>query len=353
MRAPATDEEQVAFWRRHTWTGVALCVVLPVVVVVETLLSPGSANRVALLVLSALVAVPAPLLLRVPVERLALHPHGHWFFDVWEGLGILLVVLFALLDGGAHSPYVACFYVLLAHAALAYPPVGMAIAGSGNVVGFLLVGLLGGDASPGHLVAGAMTLAVATAICAFASYNHRLVNQRTAAIARQLAVLAEQDGLTGCLNHRAFHERLTVQSGSPSAHPLSLLVIDVDDFKRVNDTFGHPAGDDVLRLVGQTLRGLTQPGDVAGRLGGDEFALLLPGTSSATALATADRLRDLVRARAQPWGATVSVGVATTTLPGDTAGLLAAADGAVYGAKRAGRDRTGGRSPAPTGSRTR
>ena len=115
----------MAFWRRHLWIGVALCVALPVVVVAHTLLFDASAGRThptALLVLVSAVAVPAPLLLRVPVERLVARPRRrHLFFDTWEAVGVALVAVVSLLDGGAHSPYVLFFFVLLAHAALAYP----------------------------------------------------------------------------------------------------------------------------------------------------------------------------------------------------------------------------------------
>ncbi|WP_338184556.1 GGDEF domain-containing protein [Jatrophihabitans sp.] len=350
-RALAEDEEQIAFWQRHTWTGVALCVLLPLIVVVHTALSSGSAapqHAVALYALAAAVALPAPLLLLVPIARVVRHPHGRWFFDIWEGTGVALVATFALLDGGVHSPFVMFFYVLLPHAALSYPPLGMLIAGAGNIAGYLTVGLVAGDASPQHLLAGVLALAAATVVCAYASHNHVLVYRRTAAFARQLALLAERDGLTGCLNHRTFHARLQAEAVvTDTTHPLSLLIVDVDDFKSVNDTHGHPTGDEVLRLVGQSLVELSRAEDTAGRLGGDEFALLLPDTPLPRATAVAERLRVQVRERAARYGATVSVGIATTTQRSDTAGLLAAADRAVYRAKNAGRDRTAGPDDGP------
>jgi diguanylate cyclase (GGDEF)-like protein len=354
MRALAEDDEQVAFWQRHTWTGVALCVVLPLVVVGRTALSTGASapeHALTLYALAAAVALPAPLVLLVPVPRLVRHPSGRWFFDCWEATGVALVTVFILLDGGLDSPYVMFFYVLLAHAALSYPPLGMLLAGAGNIAGYLTVGLVAGDPSVQHLLAGVLTLAVATGTCAYASYSHALVYRRTAAYARQLAVLADHDGLTGCLNHRAFHERLETEALiADPAHPLSLLIVDVDSFKTVNDTHGHPAGDEVLRLVGQVLLELSRAEDTPGRLGGDEFALLLPSTALPDAAAAAERLRQQVRERAAGWGATVSVGLAATTLRSDTAGLLAAADRAVYRAKRAGRDCTAGYD-GPAGQR--
>ena len=342
MRPLALDDEQVAFWRRHTHTGVALCVVLPLVVVARTALAGTDPGRSWVLYVAAgLVALLSPLLLLVDVDRVVRHRLGRLFYDVWEAVGVLLVVGFCLLDGGGDSPWTAFFYVLLAHAALSYPPLGMLIAGAGNIVGYLTVAVVAGDVPAADLLAASLTLLVATATCAFASYNHTTAYQRTSALARQLAVVAERDGLTGCLNHRTFHARLQAEAMvADGSRPLSLLVVDVDSFKQVNDAHGHPAGDEVLRLVGATLLELSRADDAAGRLGGDEFALLLPRTGSPPAVLVADRLREQVRRRTAEYGVTVSVGVATTSTVGHGAGLVAAADRAVYRAKRAGRDQS-------------
>ena len=346
VRALAEDDEQVAFWERHTRLGVVLCVVLPAVVAGHTVAQAAPEHPYAVYALAAAVALLSPLILLVPVARLVRHPLGRLFFDGWEAVGTGLVVAFALLDGGADSPYTMIFYVLLAHAALAYPPVGMAIAGAGNVVGYLVVCVFGGGVPAADVVAGVLLLAVATGTCAFASYNHVRAYRRTAAYARQIALLAERDGLTGCLNHRAFHQRLQAEgTGADADRPLSLLLIDVDDFKSVNDTHGHPAGDAVLQMVGSTLLDVCRAQDVPGRLGGDEFALLLPATGLAEAAAVAERVRRRAGTGGQAYVATVSIGIATTSVRGDAAGLLSAADRAVYRAKRAGRDQVAGAAP--------
>ena len=351
MRALAQDEERVAFWHRHTIRGVALCVVLPAILALRTLLAPDPANGPWVLALAAAVAVPSPLILLVPVDRLVRHPRGRLFFDLWEAAGIALVISFCLLDGGVTSPYVFFLFVLMAHAALAYPPVGVAIAGSTIVAGYLAMGVLSGGGLPLHdLLLGACALVAATAVCAFASANHVRVYERTAVYARELATLAERDGLTGTLNHRAFHERLNLETRrAADDHPVSLLIVDVDRFKVVNDTFGHPAGDGVLQLIGGVLTSLTRPGDVAGRLGGDEFALLLPRTDAQQAAAVGERLRTEVRAAVSDRGATVSVGVATVVRP-HTVELHAAADAAAYRAKSGGRDRVVSAADQPLGA---
>jgi diguanylate cyclase (GGDEF)-like protein len=117
-------------------------------------------------------------------------------------------------------------------------------------------------------------------------------------------------------------------------NPLSLVVADVDHFKRVNDTYGHPAGDEALRLAGTALRARSRRSDVVGRIGGDEFALLLPGVPLESALQYARRVFG-------PYGAgiellTFSVGVASLDLTDPTADhLFRAADRALYDVKRA------------------
>ena len=338
MGALARDEERVAFWRRHTISGIVLCEVIPAIIAARTWMTDAPHAGV-ILTLAAAIAGPAPLLALVPVDRLVRQPWGRLFFDAWEAVGIALVITFCLLDEGADSPYVLFLFVLLAHAALAYPPAGVALAGTTILVGYLGMGLGVGGVPADDVLVGALALVVATATCAFASANHQRAYQRTAAYARQVALLAERDGLTGALNHRTFHERLRTEAArARTDRPLSLLLVDVDEFKTVNDTLGHLAGDAVLRLVGESLAGLTRSEDVVGRVGGDEFALLLPDTDLPEATGIAERLMASVRTAAAPYATTVSVGAATVTW-GDAVGLQAAADAAVYRAKRSGRNR--------------
>jgi diguanylate cyclase (GGDEF)-like protein len=124
--------------------------------------------------------------------------------------------------------------------------------------------------------------------------------------------------------------------------PLTLFIMDIDHFKQVNDTWGHSAGDEVLRDLGALLRCFLRQSDSAARLGGEEFVVLMPGTSLADATGAAERLcRELAaQLRAQPpWSITASFGVAT--LQPDESGelLLARADAALYKAKTGGRNR--------------
>jgi diguanylate cyclase (GGDEF)-like protein/putative nucleotidyltransferase with HDIG domain len=152
--------------------------------------------------------------------------------------------------------------------------------------------------------------------------------------------LALTDPLTGLGNHRNFHDRLEreLRYAHERRLPLSLCMVDIDDFKRINDRFGHPAGDRVLSQLAARLR---QTGE-AFRLGGDEFALLLPGADESAALAAASSVVDRIAAlNLEPTGAvTVSVGIATSPQhAGERDELIGLADSALYWAKEYGKNR--------------
>jgi diguanylate cyclase (GGDEF)-like protein len=162
-----------------------------------------------------------------------------------------------------------------------------------------------------------------------------------------LRALATTDGLTGLANRRHFlavAERDVVQ-GRRSGRPLALAIFDLDRFKAINDTHGHPVGDDVLRAVAATVLANVRAADATGRYGGEEFAVLWPEADAATAAVAAERLRASiaevrVRAGAGSVGVTASLGVAVgvgAALDLDT--LLRRADAALYRAKQGGGDR--------------
>ncbi|WP_300157645.1 GGDEF domain-containing protein [Solidesulfovibrio sp.] len=151
---------------------------------------------------------------------------------------------------------------------------------------------------------------------------------------------AETDALTGLSNRRHFLEqaRAILDGVREQGGRASLVMLDLDHFKRINDAYGHQAGDLTLRVVADRLREALREGDVIGRLGGEEFGVLLPGLDRDQALAVARRLRQAVAA-SLPGGrrVTASLGVADGEFHLD--GLLAKADEYLYAAKEAGRDR--------------
>jgi len=160
---------------------------------------------------------------------------------------------------------------------------------------------------------------------------------------------AVTDELTGLANARAFRDAAQKEAARAErfGHPLSLILLDVDDFKKVNDTYGHLQGDEVLRRIGAILRSASRGIDEPARYGGEEFVMALPETDSQGAEELAERVRVRIEAEEIPFHdregllrITASIGVAT--LPdaaGDLQALLAAADVALYGAKRGGKNR--------------
>jgi diguanylate cyclase (GGDEF)-like protein len=167
----------------------------------------------------------------------------------------------------------------------------------------------------------------------------------------QLQRISHTDHLTGALNRRCFMERLLdeVQRSVRAGTPFAVALIDVDNFKAINDTHGHLAGDEVLKGLARACIGHMREGDTFARFGGEEFAVLLPGTDGAQALAWLERLRQHVaQVRVELPGAslgvTVSIGLAAPSLTApagaahiDTA--LRQADEALYRAKREGKNR--------------
>lgn len=165
----------------------------------------------------------------------------------------------------------------------------------------------------------------------------------------QLSSLAMTDALTGLLNRRAFEQALMrdLARAERQGGAVTLVLVDADHFKKVNDTYGHQGGDTVLRALADVLREGTRSSDVAARVGGEEFALILPQTDANNALVVAERVRVRFAVRKIPLEdgritkATVSLGVATARAPGcrglDKA-LYEAADRALYAAKAAGRN---------------
>ena len=150
----------------------------------------------------------------------------------------------------------------------------------------------------------------------------------------QMARAAETDAVTEVANRRAFDRVVESLGVSGDDHGVAVLLVDIDNFKLVNDTRGHAEGDTVLRAVAEVLAGEVRGGDLVARLGGDEFGVLLPGAGASAANLVADRMVEVIGAL-EDGAVTVSIGVAS----GSTSDALTtwhAADSAMYFAKRAG-----------------
>ena len=156
-----------------------------------------------------------------------------------------------------------------------------------------------------------------------------------------------QDALSGCLNRRGLDREMApvLARAQRSSERIGVLAIDIDRFKEVNDTFGHAAGDSLIRHIGAMLRGIARRGDLVGRQGGDEFVVVMPDTSGDGARLLAERILLAVRSLKVPelenTQLSASVGVVVHRIEIDTAWheLMDGADGALYAAKRGGRNR--------------
>jgi diguanylate cyclase (GGDEF)-like protein len=164
---------------------------------------------------------------------------------------------------------------------------------------------------------------------------------------QKLESIATIDGLTSVLNRRGLEDAAIKMQDICKRINLSMavLLIDIDHFKKVNDTHGHLVGDDVLRHVAKTINAILRSSDVLGRYGGEEFCVFLPNTTESDALGLAERIRAGIEDSPIKLGnvtlkTTVSIGVADSVRAGyDFKGLLATADSAMYGAKNSGRNR--------------
>lgn len=171
---------------------------------------------------------------------------------------------------------------------------------------------------------------------------HGALALRNSELQQEVKRLADTDGLTGLANRRTFERSLEreLSRAARNGEPVTLMMVDVDHFKHFNDTYGHQAGDEVLRQVGAALENGSRDFDTPARYGGEEFAVILPACSSKESLKTGERLRTLVGSVDAVAPVTASAGVATYPVHAtDAHDLIKAADEALYESKQAGRDR--------------
>jgi diguanylate cyclase (GGDEF)-like protein len=171
--------------------------------------------------------------------------------------------------------------------------------------------------------------------------SHASLALRNAWLLEQVQKMATTDGLTGIANRRSFDIGLEreLSRATRNGAPLAVVLLDLDHFKQLNDTYGHQVGDEVLRLVGGALAEHCRDFDMAARYGGEEFAVIMPGCSEAESVDAAERMRRVVAECDSPVPVTASVGVASYPVNGATVSdLIKAADDALYQSKRAGRD---------------
>jgi diguanylate cyclase (GGDEF)-like protein/putative nucleotidyltransferase with HDIG domain len=306
--------------RFAVWITIAVCSI-SFGYVFATWDSPHRALILGLLVAAMTVALAVGFL---DAEKIVRSRWREAFFVVWSIADIACLGAGEALDGGTKSPFALVYFVPLVFAALSYPlasVVAISLVSVGTCVG---VGAVLATPDWTYLSFFASTLGCTATLCVWHARNHD--GQRG-----ELALISRTDPLTESLNRRGFEERMDAELGETERHgrPLSLMLLDLDDFKGVNDTLGHAAGDDLLRWVVTTVRSTLRPFDEVGRLGGDEFAVLLPAAARADAVEVGERICAALSERIS-----ATLGVAAYPLDGaDREELHRRADAELYATK--------------------
>ncbi len=311
-----------------------------------TLDRPHRPQIVGVATLGLLVAVGPIDRLR---HRIVASRHRFALLYAWSGLSYAFVGLASYLDGGPRSPTVLIVIVTLGYATIAYPPRVVVVFSAAAVATYGAVAWASNGPQNGpDVLFEACIIVLVGALCSLAAGNQWRSRHDLIDMADRLAQLAMTDHVTGCLNRRALWERLTdeILRADRDGSVLTLIMIDIDRFKIINDTYGHLAGDRVLDEVGGALLEHVRGNEIVGRIGGDEFAVVLPDTPATAARRLAERVLEAVHTLelSIPIPVTVSVGLAEyPAQASQIEALFEAADRSLYGVKAAGsrRGRTG------------
>jgi diguanylate cyclase (GGDEF)-like protein len=249
-------------------------------------------NRPLILGLFGLGLLGGVAVAALPAHRILGSSFEDTFFITWSMFDIAVIAIAVGADGGAKSPFTLLFFLPMVFAAAFYPlpvflPVGIA-----DVFAFAIVGDAYGHPELAYVAFAAACLAAAAVLCAWQAQNHDRHRER-------LTLMSRTDPLTGCLNRRGFEERIDAELDGAlrSGRTCALVLLDLDNFKTVNDLHGHAAGDELLCWIVNAIERTVRSMDTVGRLGGDEFAVLAPDLTESDALALAERIRNVLSER--------------------------------------------------------
>ncbi len=352
--ALGADTDQAAwrtFWLTHIRIGFGIFLAETLVVACYLALTPQGPHRAVLwavvagwLVLALVGISLAPIV--------ASKPWCDTYSMVWTASSAFGVAIVAMLDTGMNSPLLVLLFLPLIYGTLMFTPWAAGICGIAAMASLAIVAITdrGVTSDPGRSFLLFCAVAGASALTVTAAINRTHIEEHEAQLQAALADMAAVDGLTGCAVRRVLNQRMDeeIARSIRSRSPLSLLMIDVDQFKSVNDTYGHVVGDHVLASIGAALRSIGRAFDLVSRIGGDEFAVLLPDTDVPDASRIAERVREeLTTAVEVP--VTVSIGVSGLDRTAPSAEqLLDNADFALYQVKGAGRDAVAVHHPGPS-----
>jgi diguanylate cyclase (GGDEF)-like protein len=290
---PLSDPADLRFRVATVKTGCWLTFAMGVFIVLYARQTWQAGHRGAIVLLVACLVLGAIAMLTVvPFESIVAGRWRETFFMSWSAAVIAAVLVAALLDPLPRSPLTLPLFMPLLFAGLSYPVRTAVVVACLVVAGYLVVSLLRHD--PLSYSALVLSILVCTAcMCLWQAHNRNAQRCELDRQRDQLARASRVDPLTGALNRRGFEERLGAElaDASRSGRALTLAMLDLDDFKGVNDRDGHAAGDAVLVLTVERLTMTLRPMDALGRIGGDEFAVVMPDTADTDARMVVARLR--------------------------------------------------------------
>jgi len=295
------------------------------------LLTWDQPNRGLITVIFVVALIAAFAIKALPADAIVHSRFREAFFITWSALDIALIGLVTGLDGGVTSPFAELWFLTLIFAGISYPFASMLAASVLNMLVFGVVAAVAGNPPVDYVWFMLASLAFACGMCAWQAHKHDVQREHLARVSRS-------DPLTGCLNRRGFEERFAAELSDSArhGHPFGLILLDLDQFKLVNDSNGHAAGDDLLCWVVESATSVLRPIDAFGRLGGDEFAIVAPGAGERDGIALADRVRQALAPR-------ISVTTGLACFPADGADrdeLYQHADSELYASKHGAVSRT-------------
>ena len=320
------DDFETRFWLSMVTAGAWVTFLMCLAAAVYLVLYAEPDHRLGIgVTISVAAAGGAVILWGIPWRRVIASRWRDTAFFSWTVSTIAVIAITAAFDGGAQSPLALMLFLPAVFASLAYP---LRLVVASAVLAELAFGalVLLNPPTPGFVLAFCSALGGAALLAVWQAGNHD-------AWRGELARNSVTDPLTGVLNRRGFEHASEAAFSALARHgrPVTLLVIDLDDFKSYNDAHGHHAGDLLLCWVGEQLNLAVRPTDAVARLGGDEFAVLLPGTCSDSAAPVIERMREALDLQAAH-----CLGRATAPEGGETFdALYRAADADLYQCKLA------------------
>lgn len=266
---PLSDPHALSLRRESLRTGVWPTLFVCLFTAAYVAMSWSEPHRLVIAALIGLTVVASITVSRAPLDGILRSRWREPFFLGYSATLTGCVTTAILVDGASASPMMPLLFLPLVYAAVSYPVLPMLLVALMDLTAFLVVASMSQTPAPMHMFMFASSLATAAWICAWLSNDHEQHRN-------ELARASRTDPLTGCLNRRGFSEAFDDETGRAGrlGVGLTLILIDLDDFKAVNDEHGHAAGDELLRWVADRLHAEFRAHDVVARLGGDEFAVL-------------------------------------------------------------------------------